>query len=505
MRSTFILGALAPLAVLGCDNPDTDACAKAFTVSAADAAPFCATYTASSNSAVTDAPSALASACGSKAKKLSSACSCLNVPTTLATATATKSSIAVAQSSSAVVVASSYVRSTYPKSQTSAYVSKATSKALVASSVIATSAASAVSATSSAVITSAPSAPAGCTATAYADIAAVIASCTNIVLDNISAPASSTIDLQSLQDGSTVTFSGTTTFGTTADSDFDPIVVKGNDITITGASGHVIDGNGAAYWDGEGSNGGSDKPDHFFVVKDVTNGVISNLNIQNWPTHCFEITGCQGLTISGLTLDNSAGDAPNSKSGSDPAAHNSDGFDISSSDTVTLKDIVVKNQDDCVAVTSGSNILVTGMTCSGGHGLSIGSVGGKSNNTVSGVTFSDSTITDSENGCRIKSNSDTTGTIENITYSNIKLSNISDYGIDVQQDYLNGGPTGSPTNGVTISGVTFSGVTGTASGSDAYSYYILCGSDSCSDFTFTDVSITGGDSSCNYPSTGCPS
>ena len=38
----------------------------------------------------------------------------------------------------------------------------------------------------------------------------------------------------------------------------------------------------------------------------------------------------------------------------------------------------MKNQDDCVAVTSGTNITVTGMTCSGGHGLSIGSVGGKS-------------------------------------------------------------------------------------------------------------------------------
>lgn len=62
-----------------------------------------------------------------------------------------------------------------------------------------------------------------------------------------------------------------------------------------------------------------------------------------------------------LTLDNSAGDAANSLSDGDPAAHNTDGFDISGSDTVTLQDITVYNQDDCVAVTSGSNILVTGM------------------------------------------------------------------------------------------------------------------------------------------------
>lgn len=398
--------------------------------------------------------------------------------------------------------ATSYVKSVI--TSTSAQTLKATSVVVASTSVASSSSATA---TTSAVITSAPVAPAGCTATAYDDIADIIASCTNIVLDNISAPASSTIDLSHLQAGTTVTFSGTTSFGTTADSDFDPIVVKGTNITITGAEGHVIDGNGAAYWDGQGSNGGTDKPNHFFVAKNVVNGVISNLNIQNWPVHCFSITGAKGLTISGLTLDNSAGDAPNSASAGAAAAHNSDGFDISGSDSVILKDNIVKNQDDCVAITSGSNILVTGMTCSGGHGLSVGSVGGKSNNTVSGVTFSDSTITNSTNGCRIKSNAKTTGTIENVTYSNIKMSNITTYGIDVQQDYLNGGATGSPTNGVIISGITFSSVTGTTSGKNAYDYYILCGSDSCSDFTFTDVSISGGGktSSCNHPDTGCPS
>jgi polygalacturonase len=365
---------------------------------------------------------------------------------------------------------------------------------------------------------------AACTVTAYASISSAVASCTNIVLSGISAPASSTINLASLQTGTTVTFAGKTvssigslrqngfthetnqygqTFGYTEDSDFDPIVIGGTDITITGASGHVIDGNGQAYWDGQGSNGGTDKPDHFIVVNKVVNAKITNLNIQNWPTHCFYISGARGLSITGLTLDNSAGDAANSASDGDPAAHNSDGFDISGSDTVTLDTITVYNQDDCVAVTSGSNILVTNMYCSGGHGLSIGSIGGKSNNTVSGVTFSDSTIVNSENGCRIKTNSGTTGTVEKVTYQNIKLSGISDYGIDVQQDYLNGGPTGDPTNGVTISDISFIDVTGTVD-SDAYSYYILCGSGSCSDFTFSGTSVTGGKESCNYPSSGCP-
>ena len=92
-----------------------------------------------------------------------------------------------------------------------------------------------------------------------------------------------------------------------------------------------------------------------------------------------------------MTLDNSAGDAE---------GHNTDGFDIGSSNGVTISGAKVYNQDDCVAINSGTDITFTGGLCSGGHGLSIGSVGGRSDNTVSGVTFSSSTVQNSANGIR---------------------------------------------------------------------------------------------------------
>jgi hypothetical protein len=58
-----------------------------------------------------------------------------------------------------------------------------------------------------------------------------------------------------------------------------------------------------------------DRPDHFLTVKKMTEGsVIENLHIINWPTHCFDITGCSDLTIRNIYLDNSAGDAPNPRS-----------------------------------------------------------------------------------------------------------------------------------------------------------------------------------------------
>lgn len=86
MRSLLFLAILAAL-VIACDNPDTDACASAFTVSSADAATFCATYTTASETQTTDLP-AYATYCSMKPKKISSACSCLVAQTTLQTLTA---------------------------------------------------------------------------------------------------------------------------------------------------------------------------------------------------------------------------------------------------------------------------------------------------------------------------------------------------------------------------------------------------------------------------------
>lgn len=232
---------------------------------------------------------------------------------------------------------------------------------------------------------------------------------------------------------------------------------------------------------------------------------IQNLHIQNWPTHLFSISSCADLSMHNMFLDNSAGDAPNARSNGLPAAHNSDGFDVSTTNDTLIYSNVVYNQDDCVAITSGNNITVSDMYCSGGHGLSIGSVGGKSNNNVTNILFTDSQIENSQNGARIKSNYNTTGFIANITYSNIQVTDISIYGIDVQEDYLNGGPTGIPSNGVIIENITFENIIGTATG-NATDYYILCGEGSCSNFSFEGVSITGGGtpSTCNYPPSGCP-
>ncbi|KAL9054446.1 MAG: hypothetical protein Q9162_004168 [Coniocarpon cinnabarinum] len=334
-----------------------------------------------------------------------------------------------------------------------------------------------------------------CVISDYSQVSGCLKS-TAIEVNNVKVPAGETLTLEKLAKGTTVTFTGTTSFGykewpgwvDLSDrqlADYNPqdgplLSISGTGVTVTGSG--IIDGNGPQYWDGQGSNGGITKP-KFFSAHNLDSSTINGITLKNAPIQFMSIQS-DDLTISGLTIDNGAASGPNG------VAHNTDAFDIGSSNGVSISNTKVNNQDDCVAINSGTNIEMSGMTCNGSHGLSIGSVGGRSNNVVENVSVRDSTITNGQNGLRIKTVSGATGSVSNVTWSGVKMSGITDYGIVIQQDYLNGGPSGTPTNGVTIDGVTVSDVTGSVT-SKAQEAYVLCGT-GCSNFKFNGVSLTGG-------------
>ncbi|EPQ29028.1 uncharacterized protein PFL1_03318 [Pseudozyma flocculosa PF-1] len=322
-----------------------------------------------------------------------------------------------------------------------------------------------------------------CTFKTVAQVNAGKAKCDKIVLDNIVVPAKTTLDLTGLRAGTQVVFSGKTTFGFAPWSkDNFLIAIDGTRITVTETPGSVIDCGGERWWDGKGSNGGTEKP-KFFSAHKLTDSHIGPLHIKNTPIQAFSINGVNGLTLDGINMDNSLGDVK--------GGHNTDAFDIGSSTGVFITNAVVKNQDDCLAVNSGKNILFSNGDCSGGHGLSIGSVGGRSDNTVDGVRIEHSRISNSDNGVRIKSVEGAKGLINNVTYTDITLSNIAKYGIDIQQDYQNGGPSGTPTNGVKITNININNVKGSVA-SKATPIYLLCGEGSCTNWKWSGNSISGG-------------
>ncbi|KAF4464003.1 endopolygalacturonase, partial [Fusarium albosuccineum] len=254
-----------------------------------------------------------------------------------------------------------------------------------------------------------------------------------------------------LADNTHVIFQGKTTFGY-KEWEGPMIAFTANNLLIEGASGHSIDCQGQRWWDTKGSNGGKKKP-KFFSAHSLKNSNIKSLNVLNTPVQAFSINGVTKLGVYDVHIDNSLGDTK--------GGHNTDAFDVGSSNGVYISGAVVKNQDDCLAINSGTDITFTGGNCSGGHGLSIGSVGGRSDNVVKTVRILNSVIANSDNGVRIKTVYGATGSVSDVKYDSITLQNIAKYGIVIEQDYENGSPTGTPTSGVPITDVTINKVTGT--------------------------------------------
>jgi polygalacturonase len=184
------------------------------------------------------------------------------------------------------------------------------------------------------------------TACTFTNAASAIASkqaCTSIVIDAIPVPAGTTLDLTGLNTGTTVTFQGNTSFG--YEQWVGPLLsISGTNIHVIGAPGSVLDGLGSYYWDGQGSNGGKTKP-KFFSAHSLVSSSITNVKIANAPVQIFSIDSATNLALTGITVDNSAGAA---------LGHNTDAFDIGESTGVYISGANVINQDDCLAINSGT-------------------------------------------------------------------------------------------------------------------------------------------------------
>ncbi|EPS38819.1 hypothetical protein H072_7402 [Dactylellina haptotyla CBS 200.50] len=322
----------------------------------------------------------------------------------------------------------------------------------------------------------------------YLSASASKTSCSTIILSALSVPSGVTLNLEKLNEGTTVIFRGKTVFGF-AEWEGSLVSVSGNKITVKGDPSSVLDGQGALYWDGLGGSGGKIKP-KFFKANNLNDSVIDGITILNAPKNSFSLNRVYNLVVKNIYINDKAG----TTSG---LGHNTDGFNINNADGVFITNVTVYNQDDCMNVNTGQNILMTKSFCSGGHGLSIGSVANGA--VVRNVTYDTITMEKSQQAVRIKTNSGAVASVSDITYRNIKINGgtttgIVDYGIIVDQSY--GGTKNSPTNGVTINGFTLENVTGTVP-SDAINIQIQCGVGSCSNFKWTNVKVTGGKTSTN--------
>jgi polygalacturonase len=131
-----------------------------------------------------------------------------------------------------------------------------------------------------------------------------------------------------------------------------------------------------------------------------------------------------------------------------------------------ITDNWIYNQDDCLAINSGSNITFQRNTCIGGHGVSIvcfigldtfltswrrglpqGSI--SSDATVSNIKILNNTIIDNDQALRIKTKVDAMdASVVNVTYSGNTSRGNAKFGVLIDQSYPS--TVSTPGNGVII-------------------------------------------------------
>ncbi|SHG71251.1 Glycosyl hydrolases family 28 [Flavobacterium fluvii] len=188
--------------------------------------------------------------------------------------------------------------------------------------------------------------------------------------------------------------------------------VKLHDIAITGKG--MIDGQGSPWWPFAKTE--TVKRPRMIEFRDCDKVLFDQVKMINSPK--FHIT--VGGKSSNITVRNVIIRAPSSTDPVNPS-HNTDACDVTGKKILIQGCDISVGDDNFTCGGNTSDVLITGCTYGNGHGVSIGSPtkGGVSNFTVENCTF-----TNTDFGIRIKSDRDRGGLVENITYRNLKMTNV---------------------------------------------------------------------------------
>jgi len=207
---------------------------------------------------------------------------------------------------------------------------------------------------------------------------------------------------------------------------------------INGSGVHDIGINGAGTIDGQGTNWWyplqSPRP-YLINLSSCSNVLIQGVTLQNPPEFHMMLKGNNvNLTIQGITV-NTPSTAPNT-----------DGMDLASTN-VLIRNCSISCGDDNIEI-GGSGpaaaITISNCTFSTGHGLSIGST---TSGGVQGLLVSNCTFNGTEYGIHMKSDRDRGGLVQNLTYLNLTMTNVT-FPIAVYSYY---NEIGTPKTSITVS------------------------------------------------------
>ncbi|KAI9934007.1 hypothetical protein ASPWEDRAFT_126763 [Aspergillus wentii DTO 134E9] len=264
-------------------------------------------------------------------------------------------------------------------------------------------------------------------------------------------------------------------------SDIDGLKIR----SLTGEG--VIDGNGQDAWDKFAKDSDYARPTLLYI--DGGNNLeISNFHIQNPPNVFISVKGdAANIAFSNLNLS--------ATSNSDNEPKNTDGFDIGASSYVTITNTTIVNDDDCVAFKPGSNyVTVRDVSCTGSHGISVGSMGKSNDDTIKNIYVQGATMINSTKAAGIKTyptgNGHGLSTVSNVTFTDFTVQGC-DYAIQIQscygedEDYCEKNPGNSK-----LTGVLFEKFSGTTSDkNDPVTGNLNCGADGTCDVKVSDYTV----------------
>ncbi|KAL6894300.1 hypothetical protein ACP4OV_008398 [Aristida adscensionis] len=260
------------------------------------------------------------------------------------------------------------------------------------------------------------------------------------------------------------------------------VVFRGvHGLTVTGAGGGAVDGNGERWWPY------SCKVNRALPCKEAptalsfhscTNLKVHDLKIMNSQQIHMSVEDCTNVQLSGLSI---------TASGTSP---NTDGIHITRSRNLQVTNCKIRTGDDCMSIENGTHDLhVSNVMCGPGHGISIGSLGDDNSRAeVSGITIDSVQLHGTTNGARIKTYQGGSGFAKDITFQNMIMDGVKNP-IIIDQNYCDKAtPCKEQGSAVEVSNVVFRNIRGTTITKDAIK--LSCSKNvPCSGITLQDINL----------------
>ncbi|KAL6859385.1 hypothetical protein ACP4OV_017644 [Aristida adscensionis] len=260
-------------------------------------------------------------------------------------------------------------------------------------------------------------------------------------------------------------------------------------ITFSGLSALLVTGAGTLNGQADRSDSAKHSKTTTLLLEELANSAVRGLAFVNSRGFHVNLRRCSRVAVEGLRIRAPA------------ASRNTDGIHVGASSHVRILDSVIGTGDDCVSIGPGStDVVVSGVVCGPGHGISVGSLGkGEGEADVRGLVVRNCTVRGTTNGVRIKTwPGSPPGRASNITFQDITMANVSNP-IIIDQHYCPHGrcsDVDKQPSLVQISDVTFERIAGTSSSEVAVR--LLCSEDRpCTGVRLDAVNLRCGDRPCH--------